>query len=71
MSIYPVRLSEWFPPGEENHDTMKLIVSSSKCLHCDKKRVHWQKAWGHHSLPWGNGDVWCNEKHYRNYLKKS
>ena len=76
MSIYPVRLSKWFPPGDEHHDIMKFLVSHGYCdghvgcPHCGKKHMHWQQAIGHHSLPWGYGDIWCREKCYRNYRKK-
>lgn len=76
MSIYPVRLSEWFPKGDENHETMKFLVSRGHCdgafgcLHCGKKKMHWQKAWGHHSLPWGYGDIWCSERHFEKWRKK-
>lgn len=76
MSIYPVRLAEWFPPGDEQHDTVKFMVSNGYgdqqvgCLHCGKIHMHWQKAWAHHSLPWGYGDIWCSEKHMNNYFKK-
>jgi len=75
MSIYPVRLSEWFPPGDEKHELVKWIVSNGfsdagiGCKHCGKKHMHWQEAWAHHSLPWGYGDIWCREKCYKNYYK--
>lgn len=67
MSIYPVKLSEWFPPGDENHDSMKMMVrvggdSNIGCASCGKRKIRWQTAWGHHSLPWGYGDVWCTRK---------
>ncbi len=75
MSIYPVKLAEWFPKGDSHHDIMKCLVSNGwgeklGCIHCGKKHMHWQEAWGHHSLPWGYGDLWCREKCYRNYWKK-
>lgn len=76
MSIYPVRLSEWYPPGDEHHDIIKHLVSSGfgdqiqGCLHCRKKHMHWQTAYAHHSLPYGYGDIWCNKKHFNNYFKK-
>lgn len=76
MSIYPVRLSEWFPPGDEHHNIVKFLVSNGfsdqniGCLHCKKKHLHWQEAIGHHSLPWGYGDIWCREKCYRNFMKR-
>lgn len=61
MSIYPVQLSEWFPFGEEMHDIAYDIVSLSRCLAC-RKRLRFNKAIGHHSLPWGYGDIWCSWK---------
>jgi len=61
MSIYPVRLSEWFPMGDENHDNAYMIVKALRCMACDK-RVRWKAAVGHHSLPWGNGDLFCGWK---------
>lgn len=76
MSIYPVRLSEWFPPGDENHSIVKFIVANGYsgngrgCLHCKKIHMHWQEAWGHHALPWGYGAIWCREKCFRNYYRK-
>lgn len=60
MSIYPVPLQEWFPKGDENHEVVKAIVAIERCAHCGKY-LKFKKAWGHHSLPWGYGDVWCDE----------
>ena len=76
MSIYPVRVKEWFPPGDPNHSTMKFLVSNGYgdqvrgCLHCGKKHMHWQQAYAHHLLPWGYGDIWCSEKHYNAWREK-
>ena len=61
MSIYPVLLSEWFPLGDEQHEIAFLMVKTSRCLSC-MKRIRWKKAVGHHSIPWGNGDIWCSWK---------
>ena len=61
MSIYPVRLSEWFPPGNEMHEIGVCVVESMRCKACGRKQS-FKKAWGHNSLPWGNGDLWCSEK---------
>lgn len=61
MSIYPVQLSTWFPYGDEKHDTALFIVSASRCLACGS-RIKFTKAIGHHSLPWGHGDIWCSWK---------
>ena len=61
MSIYPVKLSEWFPPTDEMYESCYAAVSFTRCLACDK-RVRYSKAIGHHSIPWGYGDIWCSEK---------
>lgn len=60
MSIYPVRLSEWFPPGDEMHDMAYLIVKISRCFAC-YKRPRWKSAVAMHALPWGYSDeVFCS-----------
>lgn len=61
MSIYPVRLSEWFPPDDENHSIAYEIVKVFRCLACNKK-LRWKSAVGHHSLPYGCGEIWCSWK---------
>ena len=61
MSTYPVRLSEWFPPGDEMYDNASAMVHIFKCYACGKK-PRWKAAVGHHSIPWGNGDIWCSWK---------
>lgn len=73
MSIFPVKLSEWFPkpkgpkkrPGYKddlfNHEVCVDLVKTSVCLACGKK-PKWEEAIGHHSVPWGHGDIWCNEE---------
>lgn len=61
MSIYAVRLSEWYPVGDERHDIAIAITKIIRCFACDKK-VRWRAAIGPHSLPWGYGDLWCSWK---------
>lgn len=61
MSIYPVKLSEWFPSGDEMYENASSMVEAFRCLACDKK-IRYSKAVGHHSIPWGHGDVWCSWK---------
>lgn len=76
MSIYAVNLAEWYPPGDEYHSLIKWMVSNGAgdfirgCPNCGKKHMHWQQAYGHHSLPWGYGEIWCRKKCYINYYKK-
>lgn len=66
MSIYPVRLRDWFPPSAEKDEynlfsNVLDIISFSRCYACDKK-LRYQAAVGHHSLPWGYGDIYCSWK---------
>ncbi len=59
MSIYPVRLNEWYPVGNEHY--MGDMMEVFKCDACGRV-PNYKKAWGHHSLPWGHGEIWCSEK---------
>lgn len=66
MSIYPVYLASWFPnKGNKDHlflhQSGKMMVEYGFCKKCGKK-PKWKKAWGHHSIPWGNGDIWCSKE---------
>lgn len=71
MSIYVVKLQEWYPKPSRFHkeadrlyyEMARLDVDLSKCLSC-KKRLKWNRAVGHHSIPWGYGDIWCGWKCY-------
>lgn len=61
MSIFPVKLSEWFPLGDEKHEIATSICSVERCYACGGK-IKFHRAYAHHSLPWGFGDIWCSEK---------
>lgn len=61
VSIYPVKLSEWYPFGDERHEIAASIVDVARCYSCGD-RIRWNNAFGHHSLPYGHGDIWCSEK---------
>lgn len=61
MSIYPVRLSEWFPPSDEMYPILLSIVNNTRCTACGK-HPRYLGAVGHHSLPWGNGEIFCSWK---------
>lgn len=75
MSIFPVRLSKWFPPNpnetywpdfkeKKNWNAIaRACVSQSLCSHCGKK-LKYRTAWGLHSIPWGYGwdELWCSER---------
>lgn len=67
MSIYPVRLAKWFPPGDKNHESMKWAIKYKPCMECGKEDSNWRWVWGHHSLPWGYGDIWCTSRCYRKH----
>ena len=73
MSIYPIRIKKWFPPvlksehkeeirdNKFNRQTIRTCLEFMRCHNCGK-RVKMRNGWCHHSLPWGYGDVWCNER---------
>lgn len=69
MSIYPVHLSSWFPRKTKKEQTVddrlwsESAVSLIKIWTCEfcKGKCTWKKAWGHHSIPWGHGDIWCSK----------
>lgn len=61
MSIYPIKLSEWYPFGNEYYEVVYFLVNYSRCLACGNK-VRYNKAVGHHSLIVGVGDSWCSWK---------
>ena len=61
MSIYPVQLSKWFPVGDDKHEDTRFLIKITRCLAC-RKRCRFKAAVGHHSVPWGNGDIWCSWK---------
>lgn len=63
MSIYAVKLSEWYPFGDEMYEFASSIVRIFRCYACGKK-ARYSKAVGLHSLPFGHGDVYCNWKCY-------
>lgn len=69
MSIYPVRLNEWFPKGDQFYEAAKITVKYSKCIRCGKngKKINYKLCWAHHSLPWGNGEVWCTTRCFKKW----
>ena len=70
MSIYSVRLKDWYGPGDSLHSTLKFATKFLSCPNCKKKNMHWQDVVGDHSIVHGYGDMWCREKCQRNYFKK-
>lgn len=61
MSIYPVKLNEWYPFGDKCYEPVKMAVDYSRCLACDGK-LKYSKAYGHHSIAVGPGGIWCSLK---------
>lgn len=64
MSIYPVPLQKWFPntPKEKSYYwAARMTVDLARCENCGK-RCKYNRAWGHHSIPWGYGEVWCTKE---------
>jgi len=61
MSIYPVKLSEWYPYGDEHHGVLISIIACTRCYACGD-RVRFKRAVGMHSIPFGHGDLYCSEK---------
>ena len=62
MSIYPVTLSEWFKPTEDEYDNYRTVLILVKVMRCEacRKKPRYKTAVGHHSLPWGYGEMWCS-----------
>lgn len=67
MSIYPVPMQNWFKNRKRNdsdskflYETARWLVDIYRCHNCGK-RCKWNRAWGHHSVPWGYGDIWCSK----------
>ena len=62
MSIYPVKLSEWYSTSDaERFEICFELVSLSRCFACGR-RLKWKKVMAHHSIPFGHGDMWCSKK---------
>lgn len=47
------------------HEFAKSTVELSSCYTCGGLCT-WKKSWGHHSIPFGHGDVFCSKKCYLN-----
>lgn len=66
MSIYPVKLIDFFPPSKKKedkflHETALMLVKIMPCIRCGKIGKY-KNAWGHHSILWGHGDIWCSKR---------
>jgi len=60
-----IQISEYIRQGKELHTNCKFSVGMARCFSCGSS-IKWKKAWGHHSIPWGYGDVWCSKKCMKN-----
>jgi hypothetical protein len=65
MSIYPVRITEWYDdPKNAFHaerEMLKTILKYTKC-ECCKKSIKWQTGYVMHSITFGYGEAWCTKK---------
>ena len=68
MSIYPVPLAKWYPPGTDNGETAAMILKYNHCTNCGKKPIPYKHAIADHSLPWWYyRDIFCSKKCQKEY----
>lgn len=64
MSNYPVKIKDWFLPGDTEYSILQDLIKSKELL-CDicKKRVTINKGWIDHGyFSMGYGKVYCSKK---------
>lgn len=66
MSIYPVRIKEWYVKGEPFGDQIPTLKSLIRhvldCKVCGKK-IPWKTGYVMHSATFGGSyDAWCSEE---------
>jgi hypothetical protein len=65
MSIYPVRIKEWYVEGKpfgSEIDTLKMILRHFTCDKCGK-RIRWDRGYVMHSITFGGPcGSWCSKK---------
>ena len=65
MSIYPVKIKEWYVKGKPFGDEipmLKSLLKSFPCIVCGSK-VEWDKGWVMHSITFGGpNEVWCSDQ---------
>jgi len=55
----PVKLSTWFAQEPTQiEECAQEIVAKIRCNGC-LSRCEWEKAWGHITIAWGEGYIWC------------
>jgi hypothetical protein len=64
VSVYPVRLQEWFPPKDEKRSNALLVLKYGECARCGKKNMDPRYAWIYHSAPYGfcTDHMWCSTR---------
>jgi len=72
MSIYPVKLGEWYPKGDEKYEICFEIVKSSRCPRCGRVPKY-TSAIGMHAVPWGYGceEIFCSSRCFRRKRRRS
>jgi len=65
MSIYPVRIKEWYVEGKpfgECIPMLKGMLNFYSCIQCGKK-IKWNRGYVMHSITYGGPDGrWCSKK---------
>lgn len=64
MSIYPVRIREWYLEGQAFGSEIPTLRSILKYIPCEtcKGKIAWDNGWVDHSITFGVGRGWCSEK---------
>jgi hypothetical protein len=65
MSIYPVRIKEWYVEGKPFGAEMPMLKSMLRCLPCIQcgKKIRWDRGYVMHSITFGGPDGrWCSKK---------
>lgn len=65
MSIYPVRINEWYVKGKpfgKEISMLKSLLPHIKCEECNGK-ITWDEGYIMHSATFGGpSEAWCSEK---------
>jgi len=65
MSIYPVKINEWYVEGKPfgtEIDTLKMMLPHIECHRC-RKPISWDEGYVMHSITYGGPDAaWCSKE---------
>lgn len=65
MSIYPVKITEWYNKKtayKTEVETLKILLPNLKCQECGNN-IEWKKGYVMHSITFGGPDeAWCCNK---------